>query len=156
MPASEDAASLVREKSRPDETSTPEEKEPSSPDVEKSPSPSRPQSSHDSFEVSFSSDTDPDCPRSMGVARKWLLVLILSGTSTCVTCTSSLYTATYAQLMAEFGTSEIVATVGLSLFVMGLGLGPMLLAPLSEVRFLQSFWFFRFYEMCFAGDEIDR
>ena len=33
---------------------------------------------------------------------------------------------------AEFGNSQIVATLGLSLFVFGLGLSPMILGPLSE------------------------
>ncbi len=44
-----------------------------------------------------------------------------------------MYTSTYAQLTEEFQCSQIVATLGLSLFVVGLGLGPMLLGPLSEV-----------------------
>ena len=44
-----------------------------------------------------------------------------------------MYTSTYKQLNAEFHTSAIVATLGLSLFVMGLGIGPMVLGPLSEV-----------------------
>ncbi len=43
-----------------------------------------------------------------------------------------MYTSTYKQLNAEFHTSAIVATLGLSLFVMGLGIGPMVLGPLSE------------------------
>lgn len=50
------------------------------------------------------------------------------------TCTSSLYTSTYSQLQPEFGTSRLVCTLGLSLFVAGLGTGPMILSPLSEVR----------------------
>lgn len=33
---------------------------------------------------------------------------------------------------AEFGNSRIVATLGLTLFVFGLGLSPMILGPLSE------------------------
>jgi hypothetical protein len=41
------------------------------------------------------------------------------------TCASALYTLTYAQLMPEFHVSREVATLGLSLFVAGLGLGPM-------------------------------
>jgi MFS family permease len=41
---------------------------------------------------------------------------------------------TYSQLIPEFHTSRIVCTLGLSLFVAGLGTGPMLLSPLSEVR----------------------
>lgn len=138
-------ASIIREKSQSDEKGSTDEKcspnekdspnkKPSSPDVESGYRPP----SRDPFEVSFSA-ADPAYPLNMGVARKWLLVLIASSTSTCVACTSSLYTATYAQLIAEFGCSEIVATLGLSLFVMGLGLGPMLLAPLSEVSSLPTF-----------------
>src|ERR1700712_4523162 len=48
------------------------------------------------------------------------------------TYTSSVYTTTYDQLIHEFHTSKEVVTLGLSLYVLGLGLGPMLLAPLSE------------------------
>lgn len=43
------------------------------------------------------------------------------------TCTSSLYTMTYGQITEEFNVSEVVATLGLSLFVVGLGIGPMIL-----------------------------
>jgi hypothetical protein len=49
------------------------------------------------------------------------------------TCASSIYTATYDQLMKEFGSSREVVTLGLSLFVFGLAVGPMVLSPLSEV-----------------------
>lgn len=45
-----------------------------------------------------------------------------------------MYTLTYEQITAEFEISRVVATLGLSLFVMGLGIGPMVLGPLSEVR----------------------
>ena len=44
-----------------------------------------------------------------------------------------MYTLTYAQLTEEFHVSRVVTTLGLSTFVMGLGIGPMVLAPLSEV-----------------------
>lgn len=37
------------------------------------------------------------------------------------TCTSSMYTVTYDQLMVEFGCSREVATLGLSFFIWGLG-----------------------------------
>lgn len=48
------------------------------------------------------------------------------------TAASSIYTSTYEQMNSEFGTSRIVATIGLSLFVLGISLGPMMLSPLSE------------------------
>ncbi|KAF2670380.1 MFS general substrate transporter [Microthyrium microscopicum] len=84
------------------------------------------------FRVKFNGETDPMSPRSMGRLRKWSIVLIVSLSSLCVTCTSSLYTFTYTQIIPEFHTSEELATLGLSIFVAGLGLGPMVLAPLSE------------------------
>ena len=94
-----------------------------------------PAPTHDpAYEVSFDGLSDPINPRGRySNGQKWLFVLLCSSTSLCVTCASSLYTMTYEQLEEEFGCSEIVATLGLSLFVAGLGLGPMLLAPLSEV-----------------------
>lgn len=52
------------------------------------------------------------------------------------TCTSSIYTATYTQLMEDFNCSREVVTLGLTLFVLGMGCGPMLLGPLSEVQIL--------------------
>ncbi|RDW94986.1 major facilitator superfamily protein-1 [Coleophoma crateriformis] len=84
------------------------------------------------FEVSFSGEEDPESPWSMSTARKWLIMSIVFMTSLCVACMSSIFSATYAQIEAEFHTSQIVATLGLSVFVFGLGLSPMVLAPLSE------------------------
>jgi len=68
----------------------------------------------------------------MSLARKWVLITLVSSTTLCTCCTSSLFTSTYGQITADFECSELVATIGLSLFIAGLGLGPMLLAPLSE------------------------
>ncbi len=84
------------------------------------------------FEVRFDGDSDPINPRSFSKTRKWLIVTIVSAGSTCVTCASSMYTLTYGQITKEFHISRVVATLGLSLFVVGLGLGPMILGPLSE------------------------
>ena len=103
-------------------------------DVEKTDSPTVQE-----FEVKFTSDDDPNSPKSMSTARKWMIVVIVSATSLCVACTSSLYIQTYAQIMEEFHCSEEVATLGLSLFVAGLGLSPMMLAPLSEVSLVFAF-----------------
>ncbi|OJD13984.1 hypothetical protein AJ78_05621 [Emergomyces pasteurianus Ep9510] len=84
------------------------------------------------FIVTWDGPLDPDNPRNAKLARKWVAVLVLSVGSLCVTCTASLYTMTYAQIMEEFHCSRMAATVGLSLFMLGLGLGPLVLAPLSE------------------------
>ena len=99
-----------------------------------------------SFEVKFSGDEDPRSPKSLSTLRKWIIVLIVSSTSLCVACTSSLYTGTYAQVMEEFGSNPTVTTLGLSMFVVGLGLSPMILAPLSEVKRPSVFQFSRLPE----------
>ncbi|KAI9818934.1 MAG: hypothetical protein M1827_007756 [Pycnora praestabilis] len=97
-----------------------------------SPGDSPTQDPEKAFEVHWDGDEDPMNPRSMSKPRKWLIVMIVSMSSLCVTCTSSLYTSTYDQITKEFQCSQIVATLGLSLFVIGLGIGPMVLGPLSE------------------------
>ncbi|KAL8820754.1 MAG: hypothetical protein Q9191_007452, partial [Dirinaria sp. TL-2023a] len=105
------------------------------------------ETSEKAFEVAFDGIDDPMNPKCMHKARKWLIVSIASMSSTCVTCASSLYTSTYAQIQPEFNCGRIVATLGLSIFVVGLGLGPMLLGPLSEfygrrIIYIVSFTFF--------------
>ncbi|KAI1461038.1 MFS general substrate transporter [Annulohypoxylon moriforme] len=94
--------------------------------------PNHPQVEKDPFEVAWESDTDPECPKSMSVVRKWLVVITVGMGSLCVTCTSSIYASTYAQMNPEFHISSIVGTLGLSLFVLGIALGPLLMSPLSE------------------------
>lgn len=103
--------------------------------------------SDEDFVVKWDGPDDPENPRNMNLARRWIVVIVVSLGSVCVyvlvlsgvtclvtwiviqysdpevfsTCASSLYTASYAQLMEEFHVSQIVTTLGLSLFVIGLG-----------------------------------
>ncbi|KAG5984023.1 hypothetical protein E4U55_006388, partial [Claviceps digitariae] len=87
----------------------------------------------DPFEVGWEGgDADPLCPRSFSRKRKWLITFIVSHVSLCVTCASSIYTSTYAKMEADFHNSRIVSVLGLSTFVLGIAIGPMILSPLSE------------------------
>lgn len=101
-----------------------EEKQQQSPD--QLPDPSK------EFEVTMDGDSDPWNPKNRSHLRKWSIVLIGSACSLCVTCASALYTSTYEQLERDFEVSRLVATIGLTTYVCGLGLGPMFLGPLSE------------------------
>lgn len=73
-----------------------------------------------------------DNPLSWPEWKKWSILLIVSACSLAVTCTSSVVTTAYSGLEKDFGISHEVAILGLSLFVAGLGTGPLLLAPFSE------------------------
>jgi MFS transporter, DHA1 family, multidrug resistance protein len=46
---------------------------------------------------------------------------------------SAIYTAGIQDVTRVFGVSQVAATLGLTLFVVGYGVGPMFLAPLSEL-----------------------
>jgi multidrug resistance protein len=95
--------------------------------------PEKPTSSDEKqFLVDWDGPDDPMNPKNKTTARKWVIVIIIAFGSYCVTNTSSLYTTTYEGMNREFGSSRIVATLGLSTFVFGLAVGPMVLGPLSE------------------------
>ena len=49
---------------------------------------------------------------------------------------SSIYTPAIPDVAEIFGVSEVAAVLGLTLFVLGYGLGPMLWSPISEVPFI--------------------
>ncbi|KAK2591490.1 hypothetical protein QQS21_010810 [Conoideocrella luteorostrata] len=87
----------------------------------------------DPYEVGWDGgDDDPLCPRSFSKGRKWMITFIVSHVSLCVTCASSIYTSTYAQMEDEFHNSRIISVLGLATFVLGISFGPMFLSPLSE------------------------
>ncbi|KAK0641161.1 major facilitator superfamily domain-containing protein [Cercophora newfieldiana] len=85
----------------------------------------------DPFEVGWDGDNDPENPRNMSKAKKWVIVGITSFGSFIVTNASATYTATYTQMDAEFHNSRLIATLGLSTFVLGIALGPFW-SPLAE------------------------
>ncbi|PKK41386.1 hypothetical protein CI102_15369 [Trichoderma harzianum] len=76
---------------------------------------------------------NPNNPKNFPKWQKWIMVTIVTCGSLCVTCTSALYSSTYEQITGQFHVSELVATVGLSLFIFGMGCGPMVVAPISEI-----------------------
>ncbi|KAF2453723.1 major facilitator superfamily domain-containing protein [Lineolata rhizophorae] len=113
-----------------------------------SPSDESPSGDEKQFEVGWDGPDDSMNPKvRLSFVHKWVIVFIISSCSLCVTFASTVYTSIYIQVIPEFNTSREVATLGLSFFVCGLGLGPMLLAPLSEFYgrrpiYLVSFLFF--------------
>ncbi|KAF8659474.1 hypothetical protein AX16_001841 [Volvariella volvacea WC 439] len=85
---------------------------------------------HDPYRVCL----DPnENPQNLPPWRKWIAVLVISSASLCVTCASSVAAFTQDGVVNEFRVSHEVAVLSISLFVEGLGLGPLLVGPLSEV-----------------------
>ncbi|KAL5313240.1 hypothetical protein ACEPPN_018973 [Leptodophora sp. 'Broadleaf-Isolate-01'] len=64
---------------------------------------------------------------------KWAITSIIAMAALAVAFGSSAYTGGISQILEEFNASEVVGTLGISLFVLGFALGPLLWAPLSEL-----------------------
>ncbi|EXF73869.1 major facilitator superfamily transporter [Colletotrichum fioriniae PJ7] len=84
---------------------------------------------------------DPRNPMLFSKATKWFITFMVSLTTLAVALLSSAYTGGIRQIIIEFGISQEVATLGVSLFVLGFAIGPLLWAPLSELFGRQSLFF---------------
>ena len=67
------------------------------------------------------------------IGRKWTIAILQSLSTFVVTYASSVYVSGIEGVMQHFDVSAEVATLGLSLFVLGFALGPLIWAPLSEL-----------------------
>jgi len=128
---------------------------------------------HDPYVVEWITD-DPRNPTLWTTARKWLQVMAVSNSIFIVTFCASAFAGgnipsfvhnfkerklSYAgipQLVLEFGASEEVVLLGLSLYVLGFAVGPLLWGPLSElygrqVVFLGSFIGFTIFNAATAA-----
>ena len=76
---------------------------------------------------------DPRNPMEMAEWKKWGLTITVAFATLAVSFVSSAYTASVKQIIEQFGCSNEVVTLGVSLFVLGFAIGPLLWAPLSEL-----------------------
>ncbi|KAK7202926.1 major facilitator superfamily domain-containing protein [Myxozyma melibiosi] len=103
--------------------------------------------STEKFEVGWDGADDPQNPYNWGAARRWFITI---GTCLCATniaWSSSVFTATYDGMEAEFGNAREISILTLTLYVFGMATGPMVYSPLSEFYgrrniYIISFTFF--------------
>lgn len=75
---------------------------------------------------------DPENPKNFSEARKWFYTFVVTLSVFSATLLSSAYSGTTSEIEAEFGSNSETIASGISLFVLGFALGPVLWAPLSE------------------------
>ena len=86
-----------------------------------------------SFEVDFAVD-DPEDPRNWPMWYKGLTIGAVSFSTWVVVLYSTSYTSSMPGMMKEFHeTSEPIATLGITFYLVGLAVGSLILAPLSEI-----------------------
>ncbi|KAG9521738.1 MFS general substrate transporter, partial [Aureobasidium melanogenum] len=81
--------------------------------------------------ITFAPD-DKDNPRNWSKAKRWYITCFASSLNVLTCLAAGGYSSGVGQLVTEFGVSDEVGTVGLSMYILGFAIGPMLLAPLSE------------------------
>ena len=76
---------------------------------------------------------DPRDPMAFPAWKKWSLILTVALTTLAVAFVSTAYTGSIEQIMEEFHCSQEIATLGISLFVLGWAIGPLVSheSPLS-------------------------
>ncbi|KAK2053401.1 major facilitator superfamily transporter [Colletotrichum caudatum] len=87
---------------------------------------------------------DPRNPMNLSKITRWSVILMAATTTLAISLLSSAYTGGIRQIIHEFEISQEVATLGVSLYVLGFALGPLLWAPLSELYGRQAVFFFTY------------
>ncbi|KAJ1309199.1 hypothetical protein OPQ81_004868 [Rhizoctonia solani] len=95
---------------------------------------------------------DPQNPFNWSSSKRWRITAILAMTTLCISFASSSYSGGIQFMMAELHMSQYVGILGISLYVVGFGLGPLVWGPLSEmygrrVIFLVSFLPFTLFHL---------
>lgn len=86
-----------------------------------------------SFEVDFTSE-DPDDPRNWPLWYRSMVIGFVSYSTWTVVLYSTSYTSSMPGMMREFDIkSEPIATLGITVYLLGLAVGSLILAPLSEI-----------------------
>ncbi|CAG7953589.1 unnamed protein product [Penicillium nalgiovense] len=76
---------------------------------------------------------DSENPHNWSNGKRALITILICLYTFVVYTTSAIYTSSTEGVMKEFGVSTLVATLGLSLYVLGYGTGPLVFSPLSEI-----------------------
>lgn len=94
----------------------------------------------DPYRVEFIPN-DPRDPMGFAMWKKWAITLLVAFATLAVAFVSSAYTGGVNQIISGFHTSDEVVVLGVSLFVLGFAIGPLLWAPLSELYGRQILFF---------------
>ena len=82
--------------------------------------------------VDWDGDDDPENPYNWPTYQKVLFILEICFLTTSVYMGSAIYTPGIEQIMADLDIDQTLATLPLTMFVIGYGLGPMVFSPMSE------------------------
>ncbi|KAF2790704.1 MFS general substrate transporter [Melanomma pulvis-pyrius CBS 109.77] len=84
--------------------------------------------------VDWDGPDDPENPMNWPVKKKWRLIFILALVTLVTPLASSFFAPGVPQVMKSFGaTSNIIAALVVSIYILGFAIGPLIIAPMSEL-----------------------
>ncbi|KAM5438220.1 MFS siderochrome iron transporter 1 [Microsporum canis] len=84
---------------------------------------------------------DPRNPMNYSAVKKWSITFVVAIATLAVAMISSAYTGGAIKIAREFRADAEVITLGVSLFVLGFAIGPLIWAPMSELFGRQVLFF---------------
>ncbi|KAE9386175.1 MFS general substrate transporter, partial [Gymnopus androsaceus JB14] len=104
--------------------------------------------------VSWYGDDDPDNPRNWSPAKRAFIAFSISLMTFTMYIGSAIYTPSIPGIMSDFNVTLVHATLGLTLYVLGYGIGPMFLSPMQElpvlgrnIIYMASFFLFVIFQI---------
>lgn len=83
--------------------------------------------------VDWYDESDTQNPQNWSSWKKSFVTAILWLYTFTVYCASAIYTPSIEGVMDEYGVGNTLSSLGLSLYVLGYGVGPLIFSPLSEI-----------------------
>ncbi|CCC69568.1 hypothetical protein NCAS_0C05780 [Naumovozyma castellii] len=85
------------------------------------------------FEVTFDGPNDPLHPFNWPMKKKVITCVILCLNCICISMGSSIFASAVPQICEIYGVIQVVAILGVTLYVLGFAISPIVYAPLSEI-----------------------
>ncbi|KAK6386925.1 hypothetical protein LTS17_000189 [Exophiala oligosperma] len=83
--------------------------------------------------VSWYEDSDPDDPHNWSPLKKGYVSFVILLYTFTVYIGTSMYTASIPDIVNMYHIPQVIGSLGLSLYVLGYGVAPLILSPLSEI-----------------------
>ncbi|WWC62210.1 uncharacterized protein I303_104805 [Kwoniella dejecticola CBS 10117] len=87
----------------------------------------------DPYIVDFGPEDDATNPYNWKKNYRWLLTMVIGITALCPPFASVSYSSTVVEIGPVYGMSRELSTAGISLFILGFAIGPLIWAPVSEI-----------------------
>ncbi|KAL6708500.1 GTPase-activating protein [Coniothyrium glycines] len=99
-----------------------------------------PEKGKDLHVIDWYGDNDPQNPRNWSRAKKYFVTFEICFLTFSVYIGSAIYTPGLLDVVQVFGVAQVPATLGLTLYVAGYGLGPLIWSPMSEIPQIGRLW----------------